>query len=134
MLDAKTRGAIRGGISNVPQLSQPLVEKALASSSLDDERKQKHEILRARAERVHEVANAPRFRESWRGLSLQQRLLHVRAGEGRGRRALRVHLLERYGDRGDLRRATDLRIAFSCLELGGRSSRSSRRCTGRSRS
>src|SRR5262249_57592143 len=49
VLDAKVRGAIRSGISNVPQLSQSLVAKALASSSLPDERKEKHELLRARA-------------------------------------------------------------------------------------
>ena len=65
VLDAKTRGAIRAGISNASQLSQLLVEKALASSSVDAERKQKHETLRVRAEKVFEVANAPRFRESW---------------------------------------------------------------------
>ena len=41
VLDAKLRGAIRGGISNVSQLSQTLVERALASSSIDEERKQK---------------------------------------------------------------------------------------------
>ena len=51
VLDAKVRGAIRGAVSNSPQLSQTLVEKALASSSIDAERKQKREMLRARAER-----------------------------------------------------------------------------------
>src|SRR5512145_353513 len=65
VLDAKTRGAIRGGISNSPMLSQSLVEKALESSSVAEERKQKHELLRVRAERVFDVAGAPRFRESW---------------------------------------------------------------------
>ena len=48
VLDAKVRGAIRSGISNVPQLSQALVEKALAASSLGEERKAKCETLRAR--------------------------------------------------------------------------------------
>ena len=56
------KGAIRGAVSNSPQLSQTLVEKALAASSVDAERKEKCEILRVRAERVYEVANAKRFR------------------------------------------------------------------------
>src|SRR5262245_64190107 len=65
VLDAKVRGAIRSGISNVSQLSQTLVENALASSSVAEERKEKGELLRARAERVHAVSTAPRYRESW---------------------------------------------------------------------
>ena len=66
VLDAKARGAIRGGISNVPQLSQSLVERALASPGVDAEREEKCEILRVRADRVYEIANQPRFAESWK--------------------------------------------------------------------
>ena len=117
VLDAKLRGAIRGGISNVPMLSQSLVEKALASSSIGEERKAKREILRARAEAVFEVANAPRFRESWEvypfnsGYFMCVKLRDVDAEE------VRVHLLEEYGVGLIATAATDLRIAFSCLEL-----------------
>jgi len=49
VLDAKARGAIRGALSNSPMLSQTLVEKALDASSIAAERKEKAEILRARA-------------------------------------------------------------------------------------
>ena len=87
VLDAKVRGAIRSGISNVPQLSQSLVAKALASSSIADERKQKHEMLRARAERVHEVANAPRFRESWEVYPFNSGYFMCVQARGGGRRA-----------------------------------------------
>jgi len=65
VLDAKLRGAIRAGISNVPQLSQSIVRKALESPTIDAERAQKLETLKARAEKVYEVANEPRFAESW---------------------------------------------------------------------
>ena len=34
VLEAKVKGAIRGGISNVPQLSQSLVERALTSPTI----------------------------------------------------------------------------------------------------
>ncbi|MCG8590023.1 MAG: aminotransferase class I/II-fold pyridoxal phosphate-dependent enzyme, partial [Proteobacteria bacterium] len=49
VLDAKTRGAIRSGISNASQLSQSLVEQALAAPALAQERAEKRELMRARA-------------------------------------------------------------------------------------
>jgi aspartate/methionine/tyrosine aminotransferase len=117
VLDAKTRGAIRGCISNSPQLSQTLVERALASSSLADERKEKHEILRARAARVHEVANQARFRGSWEVYPFNSgyfMCLHVKGVDAE---RLRVHLLDRHGAGLVSTGPTDLRVAFSCLEL-----------------
>jgi aspartate/methionine/tyrosine aminotransferase len=117
VLDAKTRGAIRAGISNSSQLSQLLVEKALASSSVEAERKQKHEMLRVRAEKVFEVANAPRFRESWEtypfnsGYFMCVKVKQVPAEK------VRVHLLEQRGIGLVAEGETDLRVAFSCLEL-----------------
>jgi aspartate/methionine/tyrosine aminotransferase len=117
VLDAKTRGAIRSGISNVPQISQSMVAKALASSSLADERKQKHEVLRARAEKVHEVANAPRFRESWQVYPFNSGYFMCVAARGLDAERVRLHLLERYGIGVIASGGSDLRIAFSCLEL-----------------
>jgi aspartate/methionine/tyrosine aminotransferase len=118
VLDAKTRGAIRSGISNVPQLSQSLVAKALASSSLEDERKQKHETLRARAERVHAVANAPRFRESWEVYPFNSGYFMCVRARGLDAERVRLHLLDRYGIGVIAAGGSDLRIAFSCLEQG----------------
>jgi aspartate/methionine/tyrosine aminotransferase len=117
VLDAKARGAIRSGISNVPQLSQSLVAKALASSSLPDERKEKHEVLRARAERVYEVANAPRFRESWEVYPFNSGYFMCVRAHGVEAERVRLHLLDRYGIGVIAAGGSDLRIAFSCLEL-----------------
>jgi aspartate/methionine/tyrosine aminotransferase len=116
VLDAKTRGAIRSGISNVPQISQSLVAKALASSSLADERKEKHEVLRARAERVHEIANAPRFRESWEVYPFNSGYFMCVKARGIDAERVRLHLLDRYGIGVIAAGGSDLRIAFSCLE------------------
>jgi aspartate/methionine/tyrosine aminotransferase len=117
VLDAKTRGAIRAGISNSSALSQLLVEKVLASSSFEAERKQKHEALRARAEKVFEVANAPRFRESWETYPFNSGyFMCVKVKEVPAEK-VRVHLLEQYGTGLIAEGETDLRIAFSCLEL-----------------
>jgi aspartate/methionine/tyrosine aminotransferase len=117
VLDAKVRGAIRSGISNVSQLSQTLVENALASSSVAEERKQKRELLRARAERVSEVAGAPRFRESWEVYPFNSGYFMCLAVKGIDAERVRVHLLERYGVGLVSTSPTDLRVAFSCLEL-----------------
>jgi len=117
VLDAKSRGAIRATISNVPQLSQSLVEKALGSANIDAERKEKCEILGARAAKVHEVATSPRFAESWQvypfnsGYFMLIRVLGVDAEK------LRVHLLDEYGTGLIATSPTDLRVAFSCLEV-----------------
>jgi len=116
-LDAKVRGAIRGGISNSPQLSQTLVERALASSSIAEERKQKCEVLRARASKVFDVAGAPRFRESWDVYPFNSGYFMCLAVKGVDAEKLRVHLLDAHGAGLIATSATDIRVAFSCLEL-----------------
>ncbi len=115
-LEAKTKGAIRGAMSNSPQLSQSLVEKALASSTIDAERKEKCEILRERAERVYEVANAPRFRESWRVYPFNSGYFMCIQLLGVDSERLRVHLLDAHQTGLISTSPTDLRIAFSCIE------------------
>jgi aspartate/methionine/tyrosine aminotransferase len=116
-LDAKVRGAVRSYVSNSPMLSQTLVEQALGASSIDEERKQKRETLRARAERVHAVANAPRYAGSWSVYPFNSGYFMCIAVKGVEGERLRVHLLERHGAGTIATGGSDLRIAFSCLEL-----------------
>jgi aspartate/methionine/tyrosine aminotransferase len=117
VLDAKLRGAIRGSISNVPQLSQTLVGRALASSTLEQERKEKHETLRARAEKVHEVANAERFRGSWDVYPFNSGYFMCVRAKGVEAEAVRVELLDRHGVGVIAAGGSDVRIAFSCLPV-----------------
>jgi aspartate/methionine/tyrosine aminotransferase len=116
-LDAKLRGAIRGGISNVPQLSQTLVDRALTSPTIAAERAQKHETLRARAQKVYEVANDPRFRESFRVYPFNSGYFMCVELKGVPAEKLRVHLLDEYGIGVIATSPTDVRVAFSCLEI-----------------
>jgi aspartate/methionine/tyrosine aminotransferase len=115
-LEAKVRGAIRSGISNSPQLSQTLVEEALSSATIEDERKQKCATLSARAAKVHEVVNAPRYRESWEPYPFNSGYFMCLAVKGVDAEKVRLHLLDRYGVGVIATSATDLRIAFSCVE------------------
>jgi aspartate/methionine/tyrosine aminotransferase len=116
VLDAKLRGAIRGAISNVPQLSQTIVRKGLLSPSLEAERRRTHAVLQARAEKVHEVANAPRFRESWEVYPFNSGYFMLVKVDGVDAERLRLHLLDDYGIGLIATGPTDLRVAFSCLE------------------
>jgi aspartate/methionine/tyrosine aminotransferase len=116
-LEAKVKGAIRGAVSNSPQLSQTLVERALASSSVDAERKEKCEILRQRAERVYEVVNAPRFRGYWDVYPFNSGYFMCLKLAGVEAEPLRVHLLDRHQTGLIATAKHDLRVAFSCLEL-----------------
>ena len=116
VLDAKTRGAIRSGVSNVPQLSQSLVERSLCSPSLAAERDAKCEILRVRAERVFEIANQPRFAESWKVYPFNSGYFMLVKVEGVDAEKLRIHLLDEHGVGLIATSAADIRVAFSCLE------------------
>jgi aspartate/methionine/tyrosine aminotransferase len=117
VLEAKVKGAIRSAVSNVPQLSQTLVAKALASPELAGERAEKTETLRSRAEKVYEVARAPRFRESWRVYPFNSGYFMCVEVKGVEAEQVRLRLLDAYGIGTIATAAHDLRIAFSCLEL-----------------
>ena len=117
VLEAKVKGAVRSAISNVPQLSQTLVAKALGSPAIAAERAEKNETLRRRAERVYEVARAPRFRESWRVYPFNSGYFMCVALEGVEAERVRLHLLDKYGIGTIATGGHDLRIAFSCLAV-----------------
>jgi aspartate/methionine/tyrosine aminotransferase len=117
VLEQKTKGAIRGGVSNSPMLSQSLIERALASSTIDEERKQKCELLRARAEKVHEISGQPRYAESWDVYPFNSGYFMCVKVKGVDSEKLRVHLLDQYGVGLISTSPTDVRVAFSCLEV-----------------
>ncbi len=116
-LEKKTMGAIRGGISNSPHLSQTLVLRALESREFSGEAKEKYEVMKARALRVKEVLGNKKYSDAWTyypfnsGYFMCLRLKSVNA------EALRLHLLDRYEVGVIAVDATDVRIAFSCIEV-----------------
>jgi aspartate/methionine/tyrosine aminotransferase len=117
VLDAKLRGAIRGGISNISQLSQSIVRKALESPTVDAERAQKLATLKARAEKVYEVVNQPRFAGSWDVYPFNSGYFMCVSVKGVEAEKVRLHLLDTYGIGVISAGPTDIRIAFSCLEV-----------------
>lgn len=117
VLEAKVKGAIRAGVSNVSHLSQSLVERALLTPALAEERNEKSQILCRRAERVFEVACAPRFAESWDVYPFNSGYFMCIQLKGVDAEKLRVHLLDQYEIGLIATSSTDLRVAFSCLEV-----------------
>ena len=115
-LERKTAGAVRGSISNASNLSQSILLKAMESDNYEPERKQKRDILQARAVKVKKVLEDPKFADAWdvypfnSGYFMCLKLKTVDA------ETLRRHLLDKYGVGLISLGPTDLRVAFSCLE------------------
>jgi aspartate/methionine/tyrosine aminotransferase len=116
-LDAKARAEIRSAISNSPMLSQSLIEKALASATIADERKQKLGVLEARAKEVNRVARDPRYAPSWDVYPFNSGYFMLIKVKGVDAGKLREHLLDKHATGLICTASTDLRIAFSCLEV-----------------
>ena len=116
-LISKCGGAIRSVISNCCRLSQAVTCAALEAGEFMDQRAEKVEIMKARAQKVKAVIAAPKFADAWEpypfnsGYFMCVRLKDVNAED------LRVHMLKKYGVGTIAIDATDLRIAFSCLEV-----------------
>ena len=117
-LERKMMGAIRSHISCCPNISQTLVLEALNSATFAEEKKQKAEIMKARALKVKETLKNSKFTDAWdvypfnSGYFMCLRLKSVNAEE------LRKHLLSKYGVGVISLGESDLRIAFSCVEEG----------------
>lgn len=115
-LERKTAGSIRGSISNASHLGQSIVLKSLKSKTFIAEKREKFNILKARALRVKEVLSDDKYKDAWdvypfnSGYFMCIRLKSVDS------ETLRVHLLEKYGVGLIAMGKRDLRVAFSCLE------------------
>jgi aspartate/methionine/tyrosine aminotransferase len=115
-LERKSMGAIRAVISNCASLSQSIVEAALQSPAIEAERRAKFEILKVRAERVREVVYRESYRGSWDVYPFNSGYFMCVRVKGVEAEALRLHLLEQ-GIGVIALGASDVRVAFSCLEL-----------------
>ncbi|USG68219.1 aminotransferase class I/II-fold pyridoxal phosphate-dependent enzyme [Brevibacillus ruminantium] len=115
-LEQKTLGIIRSTISSGPHPSQTFILEALKSPTFHQEKQEKFEIMKRRANRVKDLLDSGKFDEVWgyypfnSGYFMCLKLKHVDA------EALRLHLLEKYGVGTIALGKTDLRIAFSCIE------------------
>ncbi len=116
-LEKKTTGLIRGTISNCPHPSQTFILSILDSPDFPAQKQQKFEILKARAIKTKEVLDSGKYTDQFiyypfnSGYFMCLELKNVKAED------LRVHLLDKYGVGTISVNETDLRIAFSCIEV-----------------
>ena len=117
-LERKTAGCIRGTLSNAPHLSQTILLNPMGSAHHAAEKQAKFAILKERAQRVKTVAGDPKYASAWdvypfnSGYFMCIRLKTVDAER------LRVHLLDRYGVGLIALGQSNLRVAFSCMDVG----------------
>jgi aspartate/methionine/tyrosine aminotransferase len=116
-LEKKTMGIIRGTISNCSHPAQTMILKALQAPKFAEQRTEKYQIMKARANRVKEILDSGKYDDAFTyypfnsGYFMCLQLKTVDAEE------LRLHLLDQYGVGTISLGKTDLRIAFSCVEL-----------------
>ena len=93
------------------------MERALQNPDLQKERDEKCETLRVRAERVYEVANRDEYKDSWSVYPFNSGYFMLVKVVGVDAEKLRVHLLEEHQVGLIATSPTDIRVAFSCLDV-----------------
>jgi aspartate/methionine/tyrosine aminotransferase len=115
-LEQKTKGIIRATISSAAHPSQTFVLRALQDTRFKEQKEQKYELMKGRANKVKKVLDRGEYDGAWTyypfnsGYFMCLELHTVDAEE------LRIHLLEKYGVGTISINPTDLRIAFSSVE------------------
>ncbi len=116
-LEQKVSGNIRGVVSNCAHPSQTAVLAGFKNPNFEAQHKENVEILRTRAMKSKQVLSNSKYGDHFvpypfnSGYFLCVKLLKVDAEQ------LRIHLLDNYGVGTISTSSTDLRIAFSCLEV-----------------
>ncbi|KWX77554.1 hypothetical protein AMQ84_12050 [Paenibacillus riograndensis] len=116
-LEQKTMGIIRATISSGPHPSQTFVLDALKSPEFAEQKEEKFQIMKGRANKVKALLDSGKYGdEVWTyypfnsGYFMCLKLHTVPAD------ALRLHLIHNYGLGTIALGETDLRVAFSCIE------------------
>jgi len=114
-LEQKTMGIIRATISSGPHPSQTFVLHALKSPAFGEQKTQKYNVMKGRANRVKQLLDSGKYGGVWSYYPFNSGYfmclkLNVDA------EAVRQRLLGHYGVGTIALGETDLRVAFSCIE------------------
>ena len=116
VLEKKTAGAIRAGISNASHLSQEIVLKALKSKSFEIEKSDKKTILENRAKKVFSIIKSKKYADVYSAYPCNSGYFISLKLKKNNAEALRIHLLNKYQIGIIALNDNDIRIAFSCLD------------------
>lgn len=117
-LEKKAAGVVRGAISNVSQLSQSAVLKAMAAPTYKEDKRKKFAVMKARYDQVKAVLARPEYAEVWKPYPFNSGYFFCMKLKGLNAEAFRLYLLEKHGVGVIATAPTDVRVAFSCLEVG----------------
>lgn len=115
-LEEKTAGAVRGSISNSPNISQSLVLKAFTSATYESEKKEKYELLKKRFNKVEEVLKDEKYSKFFSALPYNSGYFMCIELKDTNAEKVRQALLEKY-DTGVISIKNMLRIAFSSVAV-----------------
>ncbi len=116
-LEKKVMGAIRGNISNCAYPSQTVILKTLDSPTFRQEQQSKFEILKKRAQETKKVLKNPKYNEVWSVYPFNSGYFMCLKMKTVNAEKLRQYLLKIYGIGVIAISETDIRVAFSCLEV-----------------
>ncbi len=117
-LEKKTAGCIRGCISNCSHLSQSIVLKSMADENYTVYKQEKFDLLKERALGIKQVLKDPKYAPAFDVYPFNSGYFMCVRLRGVDAETLRVHLLDTYGTGVIAIGARNIRVAFSCLELG----------------
>ena len=115
-LEKKTAGAIRGNISNCAHHSQSIILEAMQDPAYQDQKRQKYDVMKARAMAVKKTLGDPRFSEVWTAYPFNSGYFMCLRLNGIDAERFRVRLLEKYAVGVIATGLCDVRVAFSCVE------------------
>ena len=116
-LEKKTGGVIRGTISNCPHHSQSILLKAMSDEDYATQRQEKFAIMSARAAEVKQVLSQERFAAAWTPYPFNSGYFMCLKLKDLDAEAFRIHLLEEFGIGVIAAGGSDIRVAFSCIEV-----------------
>lgn len=117
VIENKASGVIRGTVSNPPQPIQNIILKALKDDTFYTEKDEKSHILMKRYMKVKEIVHNKKYSDEWdvypfnSGYFMCLRLKNIDPEK------LRHYLLDNYSLGIISLQPSDIRIAFSCLEI-----------------
>ncbi len=115
-LEKKVAGAIRSAVSNCSHVAQSVLAKAMPTEALHNERREKRDILEARAKEVQAILHGPQYAELWEPYPFNAGYFMCLKLKGLDAETYRKHLLEKYGVGVIADGERDIRIAFSSVD------------------
>lgn len=115
-LEQKTMGIIRATISSGPHPSQTFVLRALQSPEFDEQKAEKYDVMKQRANKVKSLLDSGRYGDVWSYYPFNSGYFMCLKLNGVSAETVRTRLLDEYGIGTIALGETDLRVAFSCIE------------------